>query len=286
MAFQASKKRERRAPEPVSEGKPLGPSAAIRTWYAGAMESVTKAMIEDYRKQIKEAMEHPEVEEFFAMDAAANSVFQRVMARLNKKWSEVFRGFASKYAEEMVKKVDSHAKSSTFFSLSAAGVKQPRETYNESVQNTLKASVDFNHTLITNIQQEVHEKLYNSVMLSLTSPNPEEQGASGIQNALREVGGFAKKRIDLIARDQTSKVYSSLAMERLEQNGCTHFKWLHSSAGKVPRQSHVDKDGEIFAINDPRLWEGPKADQGPPGWAINCRCRMMPVFGYSESEGE
>lgn len=285
MAFKASKTRQRRAPEPVAYGKPLGPSAAIRSWYESAMNSLSVAMVNDYREQINEALAHPEVEEFYAEDAA-DSVFQRVMRRLNKKWSEVFTGFAQKYSAAFVEKVDEHAKSSTFFSLSAAGVNQPTVTYNKNVAATLGASKDFNHTLITNVQKEVHEKIYSAVMLSLTSPNPEEQGASGIQNALREVGKFSKKRIELIARDQTSKLYSSLSEERLRQNGCYHFKWLHSSAGKVPRQTHLDKDGEIFALDDPRLWEGPKADQGPPGWAINCRCRKMPVIGYRDEEND
>lgn len=285
MPFQASKKRERRAAEPVAYGKPLGPSAAIRSWYEGLMLGVANEMVKDYRKELQEALEHPEVEAFYAEDAA-DSVFQRVMRRLNRKWSEVFSGFAQKYAPEFVEKVDDHSKSSTWFSLSAAGVKEPRTTYNNNVAATLGASTEFNHTLITNIQKDVHEKIYSAVMLSLTSPNPEEQGASGIQNALREAGSFSKKRVDLIARDQTSKLYSALSDERLRQNGCEYFKWLHSSAGKVPRQSHVDKDGEIFSLDDPRLWEGPKADQGPPGWAINCRCRKMPVIGYREDENE
>jgi uncharacterized protein with gpF-like domain len=70
----------------------------------------------------------------------------------------------------------------------------------------------------------------------------------------------------------------------MDQNGVEEFEWLHSSAGKVPRQTHVDKDGMVFKVNDPRLWEGPKADQGPPGWAINCRCRAVPIIGYKDDE--
>jgi SPP1 gp7 family putative phage head morphogenesis protein len=283
MAFKASKARQRRAPEPVSKGKPLGPSAAIRSWYESAMNSVVAAMLQDYRDQVREALEHPEVEEFYAEDAA-DSVFQRVMRRLNKKWSEVFTGFAQKYAAAFVERVDEHSKSSVFFSLSAAGVNQPTMTYNKNVAATLGASKDFNHTLITNVQKEVHEKIYSAVMLSLTSPNPEEQGASGIQNALREVGTFAKKRVELITRDQTSKLYSALSDERLRQNGVDHFEWMHSSAGKVPRQTHLDKDGKVFALDDPELWTGPKADQGPPGWAINCRCRKRPIIGYRDDD--
>jgi len=286
MAFQASKKRERRARQPLALGKPIGPSAAVRVWAESQVNSVVAAMLEDYRAEIKKALENPEVQEHFAADAAETSVFQAVLRRLQRKWGEVFRGFSAKYSEEFVEKVDEHAKSSTWYSLSAAGVTQPRSTYSANVANTIQAAKDLNFTLVTRVQEEVHEKIYTAVMLSLTSPNPEEQGASGIQNALKEVGITAKKRVELITRDQTSKMYSSLASERLRQNGCTHFKWLHSSAGKTPRESHLEKDGEIFEIDDPRLWEGPKGDQGPPGWAINCRCRMTPVFGYADEDEE
>lgn len=286
MAFKASKKRERRAPEPVAKGNPLIPSAPIRTWYAKQMQSLFNAMIDDYRKEISEAMEHPEVEAVFDAATGANSVFQKILNRLNRKWKEVSNNFAFQLSSAFVDKVDDHSKSTTWFSLSTAGVQQPRETYTAAVKETLNASKSFNHTLITNVTQEIHEKAYAAVMLSLTSPNPEEQGVSGIQNALRGLKSFSEKRVDLIARDQNSKVYSTLSMERLEQNGVEHFKWMHSSAGKVPRQTHLDRDGKVYKVNDPRLWEGPKADQGPPGWAINCRCRMMPLIGYREEGGE
>jgi SPP1 gp7 family putative phage head morphogenesis protein len=282
MAFKASKKRERREPEPVSQGSVLGPNAGVRVWYEKRMRVLFNAMVDDYRKEITEALAHPEVKEAFDASTGAASVFQRILDRLNRKWRDFSKSFAFQLSSEFVDKVDETSKSTSWFSMTTAGINQPRMTYNESVKQTLQASKDFNHTLITNVSQEVHEKVYNAVMLSLTSPNPEEQGASGIQNALRGMKQFTDKRIELIARDQNSKVYSSLTTERLEDNGVEYFKWLHSSAGKVPRHSHVEKDGKVFKINDPKLWTGPKADQGPPGWAINCRCRMMPLIGYRE----
>jgi len=248
------------------------------------MLSVVNPMIADYKKELAAAFAHPDVAKMYAMDDAAASTFQRALRALNKKWSEIFKGFAAQLAPEFVDKADAHSKSSTWFSLSAAGVEQPRQQYTDSVSRTLEASVSYNSTLITGIQEELHEKLYNSVMLSLTSPNPEEQGMSGIANALREAGITSKARVDLIARDQNSKLNASLGTERMRQNGVEFFEWMHSSAGKVPRQSHLDKDGEIFAVDDPRLWEGPKADQGPPGWAINCRCRAKPLIGYYKDD--
>lgn len=283
MAFQARKTREKRRPDPVGQGKPLTPSAAIRVWYEQQVLSVVKPMIEDYRTTIRAALAEPEVQIFYAMDDTS-TILQKTLAALDKKWKSIFRGFAAQLAPSFVKKVDAQAKSSTWFSLTAAGVQQPRQVYNESVANTLQSSVDFNHTLITGIQQEVHEELHSAIMLSLTSPNPEEQGMSGIQNALNKVGITSKKRVDLITRDQNSKLYTSLATERMRQGGVEYFEWMHSSAGKVPRQTHVDKDGKVFKVDDPELWTGPKADQGPPGWAINCRCRMKPLIGYNPED--
>ncbi len=278
MAFQASKKRERKAAKPVGIGSVLKPSAAIQEWYQSKMSSVAAPMIEDYREQIKLALENANVKEVFATDAAANSVFQKVLDKLGRKWKDIFEGFAKSTAPEFVAQSDDYSKISSIFSMKTAGIEQPKTGYNKNIQNTISAAVDYNHTLITGIQADVHEKIYTAVMLSLTSPNPEEQGQSGIEAALKEVGGFSKDRIKLIARDQTSKLYSSLSDERLAENGVEEFEWMHSSAGKVPRQTHIDRDGEIYKLDDPRLWEGPKSDQGPPGWAINCRCRRRPII--------
>lgn len=278
MAFKASKKRERKAPEPIAKGSVMNPSAPIRIWYQGRMYDIIEAMVDDYKEQVGKALQNENVKEVFATDAAANSTFQKVLDRLSRKWTDIFSGFAKTASKEFVDKSEEYSKISSVFSMNTLGIEQPKISYQKNIQNTLSAAVDYNHTLITNIQADVHEKIYTAVMLSLTSPNPKEQGQSGIENALREIGGFAKGRAKLIAEDQTSKLYSALADERLAENGVEEFEWMHSSAGKTPRQTHLARDGIIYKLDDPRFWEGPKSDQGPPGWAIHCRCRRRPVI--------
>jgi SPP1 gp7 family putative phage head morphogenesis protein len=284
MAFSASKKRERKKPEPVSKGLALGPNVAVRVWYKNKLMDVTSAMIADYRKQIGRAMENEDVEEFFAEDAAPSSIFKKVLRKLQEKWRKVFRAFAKETAKAFVEKSDKSVNASTLHSLSTAGIKEPTLAYNAAVENIMGAAVSFNNTLITGIGEDIHEKVYNAVMLSLTSPNPEQQGTSGIENALRDIGGFAENRIKLISVDQTSKLYSALSDERMRQNGVEEFEWLHSGAGKEPRESHEKMDGEIFKLDDPRFWIVggefglKKGDLGPPGWAIRCRCRKRPII--------
>lgn len=278
MAFKASKVRAPRAPDPVGRGLAIVPSYAIEIWYKKQLRTLTRAMLAEYKEVINKELQTDAAKRFYATDAIFTDTFNFVVRSLQQRWSNIFEGFAAKLAPEYVDKVEGAATSATLHSLSVAGLKAPVAEYNASVANTLKASVDYNHTLITNLSKDAHEKIYTGVMLSLTSPNPEEQGMSGIQQALTKAGIEAENRIDLIVRDQTSKIYSALSDARMEQNGVDEFEWLHSSAGKVPRHTHVEKDGMIFKLNDPRLWEGPKADQGPPGWAINCRCRKVPVI--------
>jgi SPP1 gp7 family putative phage head morphogenesis protein len=278
MAFKASAKRERKKPDPVAKGTQLIPSAAVREWYERQLRMAFKSMIDDYKKELNEALQTKDVEKHFAQDASAEAVMTDVLKRLDKKWTTIFKNYAKMTATAFTEKVDTHSKSTVWHSLKVAGIEQPSKTYTRNIENTLGAAQTFNNTLITNVQRDVHEKVFSSVMLSLTSPDPAQQGTSGIENALKKVGEFSSKRIELIARDQNSKLYASLNVDRMRDNGVEKFMWIHSSAGKVPRPSHVAKDGEIFTMDDSRLWTGPKADQGPPGWAINCRCRAIPVI--------
>lgn len=278
MAFQASKKRERKPAQPVGVGAVIIPSYPIEKWYADQMSMLIEAMMDDYKKELGKAFDNPVVEKFYAQDASPASVFKRLFNKLKSKWTNIFRGAAKSMSKQFVDKTEVQATASTLYSLKVAGLKAPVAAYNKNVYNTIEASKDFNYTLITNISDEAHEKIHNAVMLSLTSSNPEEQGEKGIITALNEIGIKSKERARNIARDQTGKLYASLADERMEENGVDEFEWMHSSAGKAPRKTHLERDGQIFKINDPRLWTGPKADQGPPGWAINCRCRRRPII--------
>ncbi len=282
--FKASKERKRKAADPVGRGKPIIPSSAIERAYSKKLNALADAMNKEYEKSLKGVMQEEQVKEHYAEDASVTSSFTSVLKGLKRRWGSIFEGFARVVAPEFVEDAAKAASDTTLFSLRAAGLKQPRAEYNESIANILQSSKDYNHTLITGLCEEAHEKVYSAVMLSLTSPDPAQQGMSGIKNALVEMGVFTENRIKLITKDQTSKVYSSVSTNRMKENGVTKFEWLHTSAGKVPRHSHVEKDGMVFDIDDKRLWEGPKADQGPPGWAINCRCRAVPIIGWMEDD--
>lgn len=283
MVFKASKKRIRRDPDRVGRGTPIVPSAAIARGYTRELKGLCYLMVDDYNEEVNKWLNMSQTKRFYATDSVATSI-EKIMAKLKSKWARIFAKVGSKLASDFIKQVDKGATAATMNSLSVAGLQAPKSTYNKFVENTLTTSELFNTTLVTKVGEDIHNKVYNAVMISLTSPNPEEQGTSGIQRELRDVKAFSAKRVKLIATDQTSKLFCALSDERLRQNGVDEFEWAHSGGGKVPRDSHLHLDGMTFKIDDPRLWEVggelklKKGDVGPPGWAIHCRCRKIPII--------
>lgn len=294
MSFKASKIRSVRAIKP-GEGKPIVPNVGVMQWYIKQLNPYVVSMVDDYQKTLLNELNAPQTVEFFAMDearvmdASVAGAFASLFNALNRKWTKVFDRLSKTIAPEFVGKTKTAADSSVDFSLSAAGIVEPRKTFDKHIRNTVDGYTHYNETLITEINQKAHSQIYGSVMASLTSTNPEEQGQAGIIAALKKVGIETKERVELIARDQTSKLYGALAVDRMSENGVQYFRWLHvmgsnaKNKGKIAwRQSHEALDGEVFRTDDPDLWKLGKyfsktGDIGIPGHAINCHCRMIPI---------
>lgn len=83
--------------------------------------------------------------------------------------------------------------------------------------------------------------------------------------------GITMRRANLIARDQTTKLNSSLTQLRQESTGITHYIWQTAGDERV-RPTHRANDGKKFA------WNKPPAQTGHPGHDINCRCVAIPIM--------
>ncbi|MNE21981.1 hypothetical protein D3C80_1151670 [compost metagenome] len=150
---------------------------------------------------------------------------------------------------------------------------------------TLRNQVVANVDLITGLAAESQEKL-----TKLFQENGPDQ-AKTYADLQEYVGNRAK----LIATDQNAKIFTSLNTERMVGSGLKTFEWDHSSAGKVPRPCHVKRDGHTFSLEggpSELRWPdgsdansafgGKRGDEGKPGWAINCRCRMRPSVSLDD----
>ena len=100
---------------------------------------------------------------------------------------------------------------------------------------------------------------------------------------------MSDRQADLIARDQSSKIYSQLTVENMRRAGITKMKWIHSSAGKKPRVYHKTRwdgkseppnglNGYIYDINNPPIADLKTGERAIAGQLINCRCIQVPVI--------
>lgn len=99
--------------------------------------------------------------------------------------------------------------------------------------------------------------------------------------------GVAESRARLIARDQVGKLNAKVTEARHKQIGAVSYRWRTSRdervrgnpAGLYPEAdpSHWDREGVEFRYDDP-------PEDGPPGFAVQCRCFAEPVIPDLEDE--
>jgi SPP1 gp7 family putative phage head morphogenesis protein len=99
----------------------------------------------------------------------------------------------------------------------------------------------------------------------------------GMTKEMEERYGITRRRAALISRDQNNKATAIITRVRQRELGITEAIWLHSSAGKHPRPSHVAMNGKRYLIAEGM--EDP--DEGRkilPGELVNCRCVSRSVI--------
>ena len=83
--------------------------------------------------------------------------------------------------------------------------------------------------------------------------------------------GKTEANVNLIARDQVSKLNGQLTRVRQTSLGVKSYIWRTSLDERV-RPTHISKEGKEFN------WNEPPSDTGHPGEDYQCRCYAEPVL--------
>lgn len=101
---------------------------------------------------------------------------------------------------------------------------------------------------------------------------------------IKQIYNITDNRAKLIARDQTNKTISVISSELYKAYGMTKYVWITmddervvgNPMGLYPHSTkehgnHFKRHQKVFRFDAP-------PDDGMPGWAIQCRCLMAPIF--------
>jgi len=130
----------------------------------------------------------------------------------------------------------------------------------------LDAAVRENVRLITNLPEALVEDIAGITSRGVRRGRRSSEMAVEIQERF----GVSRRRAQLIARDQVSKLNGELTQLRHQALGITRYRWRATLDGKT-RDEHAAREGQIFE------WDNPPED-GHPGEPINCRCGAEPVL--------
>jgi SPP1 gp7 family putative phage head morphogenesis protein len=106
-----------------------------------------------------------------------------------------------------------------------------------------------------------------------------------LKNQLAKILTDSDKRLKLIARDQTNKLYGALTKFRSQENGWDFYEWSDSNDSRVrkdhERLDNISNKGGFFRFSDPPVivTTGKRANtRGNPGDDILCRCVAIVSF--------
>lgn len=137
----------------------------------------------------------------------------------------------------------------------------------ETMRDTLRAFIAENTNLISSISEKTRTSIAGIVWRGYLARTPRREIAREINKAI----GMARDRALRIASDQTVKLAAKLDELRQVEAGIDVFEWRHS--GKVHfRPEHKARNGKRFK------WTSAVARTDPPGRAINCACKSLPVL--------
>lgn len=136
----------------------------------------------------------------------------------------------------------------------------------------VKKSTGDMFNLITRKSDESKQKLAYRFIEGLEGDEPVD-----LKKMVKEELQVIDKRAAFIARDQSAKLSSVTAQNRMNEFGIQIYQWIATSDGRT-RDLHKKRNGKYFQMGTPVA----ENYDGMPGIAPNCRCSMLPVLDESQ----
>lgn len=273
-------------------GGELFPSEGIRKWYKRELLALSTDMS---RKTIADIIkvyrrENENIKALYAQDADSAEVLKAELDRLNKEFYAVFTGKAESLAKGFVARQEDYANISVKSSLKSFGLINGEKSnfeinfinnfYSRADRRAAKAAIEANVNLIKSINSQFFEEIAGLVFRSVINA----EGITSLKEGLSKISGKLDKRIDLIASDQTKKVYEALSRAKLAEVGVSKYEWVYTYGSKKPQWERVyHRDvlaGQILDLAVPVVVDPKTGEKGYPGTLINCHCIKRPVIVF------
>lgn len=248
---------------------PVWPSVTTDREYQARLDSVVvsvgRRVLAELRPLYRRYLEAASV----AQDATTEELLQEMrdaVRHLRERWAARMERLASEMADWFATSTERRSAASLRRSLRRAGM-SVRPQITPAVERILVGAVAENVALIKSIPTLYLDRVGMAVESSVRAG----RDLAGLYDVLRKEHGVTRRRAALIARDQNNKVTAAITRAKLTDIGITQARWLHSSAGKEPRPTHVRASRDRVVYDIAVGWFDPHEGRHIlPGELINC----------------
>lgn len=193
--------------------------------------------------------------------SALRGSFSQAIALADNPLRDLFRGEGARHDSRWIEQINS-----------VIGVDLKAVVTSEQIQPSIDLATRRNVALIKGLTDEVAAK----IEVAITDLVSRGASTKEIAAKLTEIGGFGKKRAQLIAITEANKFNGELNQIRQTQAGVSRYTWSTVRDKRV-RPSHRAREGQVYR------WDTPPAG-GPPGSEPRCRCIARAVLDLDEPD--
>lgn len=276
--------------------KPLVPPRAVEKTYAKELLTMVGEMAKEYR-EILAIYKDKRGQIVGDSPTWLTTDVQNRLSKLGKKWQKRFAEYAQAKAPALVRKLlrmtDTQLKSVLKDYLAENQYTLVGEYVPTPLKQVMKAHVAENVALIKSIPFQYADRIEGAVYRAIT-------GAGTLKDLtaeLRKDGNITVRRAKLIAGDQTRKIFTTMAVKRMESVGIRKFEWVHTIGDPHYHYRPYHKrrwdgvsglkdghpnglNGFIFDMNHLPVIEERTGQRGLPNQLPFCRCHMRPIITF------
>lgn len=250
--------------------RPIRANAGIEAAYRKRLQALARAMAADILKRLKRA--YRPAASRLGMDEDPIVTLRTVMRLWGRLWIKRFDDLSTEVAALFARRAQENLDATFRRRLKDAGF-TVRFRPTERMTSAYRAVVAENVSLIRSIPRQFAKDVESAVWTSVMRGGAMHE----LSSEVRRRYGVTYRRAALIARDQNAKAKAVLENARRAELGITEAMWMHSSAGKQPRPTHVAMHGKRFKIAE-GMYDSDEGKWVQPGELINCRCTSRSIL--------
>lgn len=252
----------------------IAPNQEIKYYYRRQLKRLIKRMNTETLNTVEKS--YKKNENLIIKDVDSINNLTKSFNQVKIKYQKRFTNLSGALAEKVISRVNKDITKKIIKDFKSKDIPLVKiDTQSRAFRTVKQSLIKANVSLIKSIPNEYFEEI-EQILLESASRGRDLHYMS---EELQKRYGIARRRAELISRDQNDKITSALNLARQKDLGITKNIWVHSNAGKNPRKSHKEANGKIFDINIGLEIEG---EYIFPGQEINCRCFSRPVIDIEE----